>query len=58
MNRLRIMEGRVKDAENQATEATKRIAKQNAREKMLNYEKYLLESDLTKNNNFNDTFFK
>ncbi len=28
-----------------------------AREKMISYEKYLLESDLTRNN-FNDTFLK
>ncbi len=56
VGRVRAMESRIKDAEAQAAEATKRMAKQSAREKMLNYEKHLLESDLVRNN-FNDTFF-
>jgi len=57
VSRVRGMEVRVKEAETQANEATKRIAKQSAREKMLNYEKHLMESDLIRNN-FNDTFFR
>ena len=55
LNKIKQLESRVKDAEYQAGEATKRIAKQVAREKMINYEKYLLESDLERTK-FQDTF--
>lgn len=57
LNKIKTLESRVKDAEQQATEATKRIAKQLAREKMIAYEKHLLESDLERNK-FVDTFSK
>ncbi|RMZ95770.1 sodium channel and clathrin linker 1-like [Brachionus plicatilis] len=56
-NKIKNLEQRCKDAEYQATEATKRIAKQLARERMIEYEKHLLESNLEKNN-FIDTLSK
>ncbi|CAF0730129.1 unnamed protein product [Brachionus calyciflorus] len=56
-NKMNILEQKCKEAEHQATEATKRIAKQLAREKMIEYEKHLLESDLEKTR-FIDTFSK
>ena len=57
MNKIRTLESRVKDAETQAVEATKRVARQVARDKMLSYEKHLMESNMTRNN-FHDTFIK
>ncbi len=57
MNKIKNLETRVKDAEAQAIEATKRVARQVARDKMLSYEKHLLESNMSRTN-FSDTFIK